>query len=420
MSDRTLHEVGIGRIIAAGTQIKSVGRTIGRHVKDTPKDLKTALRAHRVLSRKQRATDLVRLAQNFSHANQAASVPKLPIQYKGGATRVASSARRAVQTRAATGARLGTARNQAVGRLAGRAAVAVAGVTAVAGGRWAYNRLKQRMSKKPRFSSVDVHPRHQFAAVRGERYNRPVYYDPDEVGAGPPRVYEGDFEMTREELIEMSTAALAKRTKSYGDRYVAGSVKAGKAIARAPGRAGKAVAKRSISNMRKSFGKYEKGRVARRKGRISDFNAAERAAQRSPKYRKMYNKQLKKSAGADRKADTVIGGVAGGIAGGPVGAAAGATAMNLASRIPAHSKSIQGQVHHIQGVHKVRKAIAKKKKQDVRFGRVSSFRKESSAKYEKGRKKNPVRKAYRKLAAKVATEDRQEIISRVMTVLFEE
>lgn len=194
MPKQHLNEVGIGRIIAAGTRIKSTGRTIGRHVKDTPKDIKTAVRAHRVLTRRtrfgSRAGHVVRLAQQAAAANAANAVPNLPIQFKGGAKKVASSARRAVQTQTATGARLGRQRNAAVGRLAGRAFGVAAGVGALAAGRQAYKWLKKRASQNPRFSSVDVHPRHQFAAVRGERYNRPVYYDPNEIGAGAPRVYE--------------------------------------------------------------------------------------------------------------------------------------------------------------------------------------------------------------------------------------
>lgn len=87
----------------------------------------------------------------------------------------------------------------AIGRTATRAAYGLLAAGIVGMGVKAVSRFrKNNKVDNPQFRHYDVHPQHQYGVSPVERFNRPVYYDDEEIGAATPRLRESKTRKTRE------------------------------------------------------------------------------------------------------------------------------------------------------------------------------------------------------------------------------
>jgi len=64
------------------------------------------------------------------------------------------------------------------GRMAVRATIGIAAISAAAFARKAYLKSKERANTKPKFRQYDVYPEHGFSAQGATQYNKPTYYGP--------------------------------------------------------------------------------------------------------------------------------------------------------------------------------------------------------------------------------------------------
>lgn len=383
-----LHEAGLYKAAFNYGRRKVRGASGGawHYAKTTKKDTQAMLRAHRKLRSSSRYALLHQARTNILPGARG-SLGVTIAQAKKSAATVARTTN--INTL------LKKSRNQAVRSSAVRLGAVTLGAGALYIGAKTYRMKKRQAQEHPQFSSYDVYPQLSHSAARQQIHNRPVYYDDRDVGGGPPRVE--DMNMTREELIEMSVAALAKRSKSN----IVGKYKEIGGVKGIPGT--------SKRNMARTFTSLDTKRKKRNKKRIASFDRAAKAATKG-KYRKTYSSAIDRADRRSKIGHLAVGAATGGVSGAIV---AGTGFM------PYHRKSAKAMTRHVQGVKAVKKQMHKEKK---RADSAKYFNKKYVPAWNKGHEKSPVVKGYRKMAKRIkrmGEEERNRLVDMVFEALLQ-
>ena len=160
--------------------------------KTTKRDTRGMLRSHRLLNDTKRMTDHAVLTSLGRRGKRIG----LAVKPTTGASNHAAM----MDTRRK---QWGANRQMFAKRNALRLGAVALGATAGTYAYRAYKLRKRQAQEKPQFRTYDVYPEHGHSAVGYQKNNRPMYYDQDEIGAGPPRVRE-----SREGLINKIVEAL--------------------------------------------------------------------------------------------------------------------------------------------------------------------------------------------------------------------
>jgi hypothetical protein len=161
--------------------------TVSDHGKLATKDLKAIYRTQRYLSRSGkfgygREFDLAsRSKENRNYINHAAFATKTG----------KAAAQKVLDRQARIDSIQQGVRNDAVGRTAKRVAYGLLAAGAIGMGAKAISRFrKYNKTDDPQFRHYDVHPEYQYGVSPIERFNRPMYYDDEEIGTVVPRLRE--------------------------------------------------------------------------------------------------------------------------------------------------------------------------------------------------------------------------------------
>lgn len=444
---KRLEEFDLGWMMKGGSKLQQAGRMIGQHAVETPKDAKRLVRAHRALSRRKFHATRFRLGSARDALRVGAVASDLTKAQRSGMARAVSSAERAVQRHNVIGTRWASQRDTAAKNLAKRGLVVAGVIGAGAAGRQAYRWMKRRAGEKARFSSYDVYPQYDHAAARGERYNRSVYYDPDEVGAGPPRIHEEDRDMLNEgrakdkarQMLGLpkstalraranmgpharKTIAKAGELVQGGRQKVSGTVsKARSNMAKtyhgAGGAKGILSGRAAARNMSRTYLKADKFLKDRGKRKAAEFSQAEKISSKG-KYKDIYNKGYDRNVRRHAKGGIALHTGLAAMHGSPLLYAAGVGSEIAGAKY--HSpKSIRAMGAHRAGVKSVLKAQRKEQKRNTTR---EYYKKEYAPEMRKIREKGLPAKARRgagRLARRFAEDEREDLIFSIMDELFE-
>ena len=171
---------------------KSAAGGAWKMAKTTKRDTRGMIRAHRLLNNKGRMADRA-IGRSIARRGQRWGASKT----------LRTGAARDVASLDARRAQWGANRSRFAKRNALRLGAVALGATAGSYAYKAYKLRKQQAKERPQYRTYDVYPEHGHAAVPYQKYNRPNYYDQDEIGSGPPRTHE-----SREDLINKIIEAL--------------------------------------------------------------------------------------------------------------------------------------------------------------------------------------------------------------------